>query len=190
MVEVAKAATNIIKRQSTITSMASSLQQMAVNLNERAHLGIVENENLLQSIDGITEESIKNSQTLTALQKQSEDIQSIVRTIREIAAQTNLLAINVAIEAARAGEHGRTFDVVAKEVRKLSNRVENSIDEVRAHIEGVRTEIVRISSGTLRVQEHALESQKQIHVTMEGFNEISQSAESLDEQAQSFRSII
>lgn len=84
----------------------------------------------------------------------------------------------------------RAFDVAAKEVRKLSNRVENSIDKVRTHIEGVRTEIVRISSGMLRVQEHALESQKQIHVTMEGFNEISQSAENLDEQAQSFRSII
>lgn len=74
VVEVTKVATNIKKRQSTITSMASSLQQMAFNLNKRAHLGIVENENLLQSIDSITEESIKNSQILTALQKQSEDI--------------------------------------------------------------------------------------------------------------------
>lgn len=190
VIEVAKIATDITKRQHTMATMASSLQQMAVNLNERAYTGLIENESLLHSIDGITEESDKNNKILTALQKQSKDIQAIVQTIREIATQTNLLALNAAIEAARAGEHGRTFDVVAKEVRKLSIRVEQSIGEVRTHIDGISTEIDRISSGTLRVQKHAIQSQKQIHVTMDAFNGISQSASNLDEQAQSFYEII
>jgi len=190
VMEVAKVATDITERHHTILTTSSSLQQMAVNLNERAHTGLIENENLLHSIDGITGESDENNKILTALQKQSKDIQAIVQTIREIAAQTNLLALNAAIEAARAGEHGRAFDVVAKEVRKLSTRVEESIGEVRTHIDGISTEIDRICSGTLRVQKHAIQSQKQIHVTMDAFNDISQSAGSLDEQAQSFREII
>ncbi|MBN6738991.1 CZB domain-containing protein [Acidithiobacillus sp. MC6.1] len=79
----------------------------------------------------------------------------IAQTIREIAYQTNLLALNAAIEAARAGEHGRGFAVVADEVRNLSKRVQEATEEVRRNITAIEDSAKAIEGASQSAEQTA-----------------------------------
>ncbi|MDO7906691.1 methyl-accepting chemotaxis protein [Paenibacillus sp. JX-17] len=190
VIGVSKIATDITERQNSLTAVVEELEVTSERLNERAEEGIGRSRELLDSVDRIAEVSDGNTRTLLSLQEQAKSIQGIVQTIRDIASQTNLLALNAAIEAAHAGPYGRGFDVVATEVRKLSNEVAESITKVQSSINGITKEILEISSGVSRVQTSITESQQQIRVTLEDFNSIVASAQKLEDQARSVASHI
>lgn len=190
VIGVSKIATNITQRQNNMSSVVQRMQEMSDHLNQRADLGIARSQELLQSIEKIAGVSTENTYTLANLEKQAGSIQGIVQTIRDIASQTQLLALNAAIEAAHAGEYGRGFDVVAKEVRKLSTMVQDSIIQVRDSVNAITLEIEKISKGTNQVQENIEESQQQVLVALEDFSKIASSAQDLDTQAREVMDMI
>lgn len=190
VIGILKIATDITRRQNSIVQVAEDLKQMSAELYNRSETGIVRSEELEDTIKQIAKDSQENVENLERLHNMTDSINGIVKTIQQIASQTNLLALNAAIEAARAGEHGRGFDIVAKEVRKLSTQVEHSISEVKDNIEGIVGEIEKVTDSITRVSQNVEETYQQIHVAIQDFVQISSSAEALDERAHTFKEIL
>ena len=132
-----------------VAEHAGSVTRLAEEAEQAAHAGHEKSDEaarvitrVMGEVGRLSNEMSNSMEAVNRLAENSSSISSILATIKGIAEQTNLLALNAAIEAARAGEQGRGFAVVADEVRTLASRTQKSASEIEGLISDVQKNIV------------------------------------------------
>ena len=160
-----------------VARSCSQAAQSADSGQQQAREGQQQIDAAVQSVDRLSQEIEQSAQSIQQLERDSNAIQSILGTIRSIAEQTNLLALNAAIEAARAGEQGRGFAVVADEVRALAKRTADSTAEIDGLLGNLASRTAEVAEQMHASLEVSQQSVSRIGLARDSFGQIRESVD-------------
>ncbi len=155
-----------------IGEVSHETQQIAATTAQNLELARAsyrEMHDVTEQINRMGEEIGAFSSVVEGLNQRSASIKQVSELIREIAEQTNLLALNAAIEAARAGEAGRGFAVVADEVRKLAEKVRGATSDISSNIDAMLGEVSATHAQTLTINHSARDTRGVVERTSQHF---------------------
>ena len=185
--QAANAATAIEGLDTMVKEVAEKAQSISEAAHEASAMADKGHAVVNAAVNGIQaiSRTVKESEAMIeSLGLRSDQIGKIVGVIKDIADQTNLLALNAAIEAARAGEQGRGFAVVADEVRKLAERTTNATSEISTMIGAIQSEISNAVTTMGKGGEQAEEGVAMAHQADEAINQITASVKRVVEMIQ------